>query len=503
MQAATKNAYPKLDEVARAVLETPADRPAIEFNKQWIEWGALSALARQIDDLLVRCDIRPGGTVALVARNHPSAIISLVALLAARVNIRMIYPFQSATSIANELEALVPDAVIAARDDLGDEILNTLHSQRIAGIALSGFEAECVAGRGEREPCQRHTEDIDSDELGIDILTSGTTGKPKPFRISYKMIVRDMLANSAAGAGGQSDPQALEPVLLYFPVGNISGLYTTLPAILGGRRVVLLDRFNVHDWHDFVLRYRPVVGGMPPAAIQMVLDANIPKEDLASIKFFGAGAAPLDPAVQKAFEDRYGIPILLSYGATEFGGPVTRMTPDMHAKDGHKKIGTVGKAMPGVKLRVVSQDSGEPLPAGEVGILEVVSPRIGPQWIRTSDLAVLDEDGYLFHHGRADGAIIRGGFKILPDTVEKALLAHPAVSAAAVVGIRDQRLGQVPAAAVILKPGQQADETVLSDHLRERLLKTHIPTAWRFVEELPRTKLSFKVDQAAVRKLFE
>ena len=107
MQAATKNAYPKLDEVARAVLETPADRPAIEFNKQWIEWGALSALARQIDDLLVRFDIRPGGTVALVARNHPSAIISLVALLAARVNIRMIYPFQSATSIANELSKLI------------------------------------------------------------------------------------------------------------------------------------------------------------------------------------------------------------------------------------------------------------------------------------------------------------------------------------------------------------------------------------------------------------
>lgn len=503
MQSATNNAYPKLDEIARAVLETPADRPAIEFNKQWIDWGALSALARRIADLLARCEVRPGGTVALVARNHPSAIISLVALLAARVNIRMIYPFQSAAAIASELDALAPDEVIAAKEDIGEEILRTLNTRHIAGIGLSGLEAECVVAGAGAAPAESHTADIDSDLLGIDILTSGTTGKPKPFHISYKMIARDLLPNSAAGAGGQADPQTLEPVLLYFPVGNISGLYTTLPAILGGRRIVLLDRFNVHDWHDFVLRYRPTMGGMPPAAIQMVLDADIPKEDLASIKFFGAGAAPLDPAVQQAFEERYGIPILLSYGATEFGGPVTRMTPDMHAKDGHKKIGTVGKAMPGVKLRVVSPDSGEPLPPGEVGLLEVVSPRIGPEWIRTSDLARLDEDGYLFHHGRADGAIIRGGFKILPETVEKALLTHPAVSAAAVVGIPDPRLGQVPAAAVILKPGRRADAGELSDHLRETLLKTHIPTEWRFVDELPRTKLSFKVDQAEVRKLFQ
>jgi acyl-coenzyme A synthetase/AMP-(fatty) acid ligase len=234
-----------------------------------------------------------------------------------------------------------------------------------------------------------------------------------------------------------------------------------------------------------------------------VLDADIPREDLASIRTLGTGAAPLDPTVQQAFEDRYGIPILLSYGATEFAGPVAAMTTELHAEWGRTKLGTVGRAMPGARLRVVCPDTGEVLPPGSEGILEVASPRIGPDWIPTSDIAMIDADGFLFHRGRADGAIMRGGFKILPESVERALILHPAVSDASVVGIPDRRLGEVPAAAIRLKPGMPKPPIeALEAHVRRHALATHVPVFWAFCDDLPRTP-SLKPDRPAVRRLFE
>ncbi len=272
---------------------------------------------------------------------------------------------------------------------------------------------------------------------------------------------------------------------------------------MNGLRIVVFERFTVAGWHDHVVRYRPQLAGLPPAGVQMILDANIPPEDLASIRSIGTGAAPLDPTVHRAFEERYGIPILLSYGATEFGGPVAAMTEILHTQWGAKKFGSVGRAIPGAQLRIVDPDTRAVLPPGKEGILEVISPRIGPEWIRTSDVAVIDEDGFLFHRGRADGAIMRGGFKLLPETIERALLLHEAVSAAGVTGLPDRRLGQVPAAAVQFRPGvAQPSIAELEAHLRDHVLATHIPVAWRFVDTLPRTP-SLKVDQRALRQLFE
>ncbi len=159
--------------------------------------------------------------------------------------------------------------------------------------------------------------------------------------------------------------------------------------------------------------------------------------------------------------------------------------------------------MPGASLRIIDPDTGTVLPPGQEGLLEVISPRIGPDWIRTSDIAVIDEDGFLFHRGRADGAIMRGGFKLLPETIERALMLHPAISAVAVVGLSDARLGQVPAAAIQFKPDVVPPGIAeLETHLRDQVYATHIPVIWRFVRDLPRTP-SLKVDRPALRRLFD
>ncbi|MDP9141344.1 MAG: fatty acid--CoA ligase family protein [Pseudomonadota bacterium] len=481
----------KLQELSAAALNRPPTQPVIEFERRWHTAGEMREVADRLTALL-EASTATDTAIAFMPRNRPSAIAAMLGMIASGRTMRMLYAFQSAAAIARDLERLKPAVFVAAMEDFSPEVLLALETFGIAGIAL--IEMNAVAVRG-YERTQLVQESPRNTHPQIEILTSGTTGPPKQFVISYDMISRHLI--------GSGDLSSLPPTVLFFPLGNISGLYSTLPAMLRGQRAVLLDRFSVAGWHDYVLRYQPEASGLPPAGVQMVLDAQIPQEDLACIRRLGTGAAPLDPTAHRAFEQRYGIPILLSYGATEFGGPVAAMTAELHAQWGQKKFGSVGRALPGAQLRIIDTDSGTILPPGSEGLLEVISPRMGPDWIRTSDIGVIDDDGFLFHRGRADGAIMRGGFKLLPETVENALMQHPAVSASAVVGLADARLGQVPAAAIQFKPGvEQPSVAALEAHLRTLIYATHIPVTWRFVDELPRTP-SLKVDRPALRRLFE
>lgn len=474
----------QLKQYAQEILGDSTADLAIDFEGQAFSRAEFNAKALALQSQLISRVGGGGSTIALIAHNHPDCIAAFVAALSHELNVRMVFPFQSSAAIAREIRDIDCEALVAMSSALDAEVL--------AACRESGKAAICIdePGRSEGE-CRAGIERCD--ELYIEILTSGTTGKPKPFRISQEMVASDMVAKAVTSQ---------QPVLLYFPIGNISGLYTTLPAVLNRMHIVLLERFSLAGWLQFVERYRPSLSGLPPAAIKTLLDADIPKSSLSSIKYMGVGAAPLSPEIQQEFERKYGIPILVSYGATEFGGPVTRLTPEIHRAFSGKKAGNVGQAMPGVQLRVVHPDTGESLAINEIGLLEVISPRVGSEWIRTSDLARIDEDGFLFLAGRADGAIIRGGFKVLPETIESVLTSHPGVSEAAVVGIPEPRLGQVPAAVIVPERGENLNAELLESYARERLLKTHIPARWCFVEELPRTKLSYKVDQGALRELF-
>jgi long-chain acyl-CoA synthetase len=488
-----------LAELCAQTLAREATQPAIEFEGRWLNWGDMRRVADQLHALIDACGAGPSAAVAFAPRNRPSAVAALIGLVAASRTIKMIYAFQSGAGIGRDIVRLEPAIVVAAAEDFSPELLAVLRTRDIAAIGLTEMDAAAMPGL-ERKRFPPETRAPAPPQ--IEILTSGTTGPPKQFAIGYEVIAQHYLAKAPGTAVLGLEGPRLPPTLLFFPVSNISGIYTTLPALLRGHCAVLLERFTVAGWHDYVLRYRPTAGGLPPAGVQMVLDADIPKADLASIRALGTGAAPLDPTVQRAFETRYGIPILLSYGATEFVGPVAAMTAALHAEWGEQKFGSVGRALPGSQLRVVDPQTGAILPAGREGLLEVISPRVGPHWIRTSDIAMIDGDGFLFHRGRADGAIMRGGFKLLPETIERALLLHPAVSAAAVIGIADRRLGQVPAAAVQLKPAVAPPSAIdLEAHLRRHVPATHIPVKWRIVDELPRTP-SFKVDRPRLCRLF-
>ena len=171
---------------------------------------------------------------------------------------------------------------------------------------------------------------------------------------------------------------------------------------------------------------------------------------------------------------------------------------------GDSKRHSVGRALPDTELRIVDPDTGVQVPPGEQGLLEAKVAPIGPDWIRTTDLASIDSDGFVTLHGRADGAINRGGFKILPETVRRVLVSHPSVRDAAVVGIDDVRLGQVPFAAVESVPGLPApSEEELKTLVRQKLPVYNVPVSIRVVAELPRTpalKVSLR-DVAALHRV--
>ena len=202
---------------------------------------------------------------------------------------------------------------------------------------------------------------------------------------------------------------------------------------------------------------------------------------------------------------KYGIPVLVSYAATEFGGGVAGWNLEDHKNFWAAKRGSVGRAHAGCELRVVDPESGAPVAPDVEGLLEVKARQLGDDaWVRTTDLARIDADGFLCILGRADQAIIRGGFKVRPDDIKAALERHPAVRGAAVVSRDDRRLGAVPVAVVELRPERgPATSRGAAGVLCGRAgpLRVAGPRSC-IVDALPRTD-SGKVDLAAVNAVLD
>ncbi|MFZ4748853.1 MAG: class I adenylate-forming enzyme family protein, partial [Sphingomonas sp.] len=169
-----------------------------------------------------------------------------------------------------------------------------------------------------------------------------------------------------------------------------------------------------------------------------------------------------------------------------------------------ERRGSVGRMNPGIDGRVVNAETGEPVPFGEQGLLELRAKHLGDgkNWVRTTDLARMDEEKFLWILGRADNAIIRGGFKIIPDDVVKAIESHPDVLEACVVALPDPRLGHVPAAGYRVRTGHSLTEEDLRAYLRQRLTAYQVPTKLLALAEFPRTP-SMKPSQPELKKLLE
>ncbi|OBB73539.1 AMP-dependent synthetase [Mycobacterium sp. 852014-52144_SCH5372336] len=472
--------------------------PCIEFEGRWYSGDEVTAYGHAIAQALRAAGVPDDAPVGLVVRNRLPHAAAIIGFLAAGRTVSMIYSFQSPEAVGRDIEALALSAVVADGEDWTPPVIDAARRAGSAGVEISARQpvVAAVPGLERRDPRRVHAEPEPG--VALQILTSGTTGPPKRQSIKTPVLERTVFSVTS----GETAPADAPPELAYWQFGGI-GVCQLIAGVYNGRRIVMLERFSVEDYVNLVKRHRITRSGVQPAVIRMLLDADVAKEDLASLDFLISASGPLDPETRDEFEAKYGIPIVLAYGATEFAGSLCAWSPEMQRDFGSAKRDSVGRALPDVELRIVDPDTGGELAAGEQGLLEAKVAPIGPDWIRTTDIASMDDDGFVTLHGRADGAINRGGFKVLPETVRRVLIAHPAVRDACVVGVRDARLGEVPVAAVEVSPGLPVpSDDELADLVRRSLPVYNVPVAFTVVDELPRNP-ALKVSLPAVAALFE
>ncbi|CAJ1503271.1 AMP-binding protein [[Mycobacterium] kokjensenii] len=471
------------------VLALQPDAPALQYDGTWHSWAQLDGLARRIAALTPA-----GARVGILLRNRPPQVAALLGVLLAGGCVVVINPSRGDDRTRTEIADLELPVIIGDPADLDALVTAGPHTTL---VAITDLAAEPqISAAAEPVP------DVGRPGVAVWMLTSGTTGPPKRVDLRY-----DMLAHSVIGPDPEHAPAPEQLrrgiAIVNSPLVHIGGVYRVLQCIAEARSFVLLERFELRRWADAVRTCRPRAVSLVPAALRTVLHSELTREDLAGIRAVTSGTAPLSADDADAFTAKFGIPVLTSYAATEFGGGVAGWTLADYQRYWKDKRGSVGRASLGAQLRVVGDD-GAPLGPDQPGLLEVKPGQLGADadWMRTTDLARIDADGFLWILGRADQAIIRGGFKVMPDDVRVALEAHPAVKGAAVVGRADERLGETPVAAVELRSGAAADSGTLTEFLRGRLAGYEIPTEIAIVDVIPRTP-SGKADLGAVRALIE
>jgi acyl-CoA synthetase (AMP-forming)/AMP-acid ligase II len=482
-----------LSQRLRAVTRIDPEAPALEFERDWSTWGELGAAM----DRIAAHVSEPGAQVGVLLRNRPAHVGALLGVLSAGGCLVTVNPHRGAERTREDVAALDLDVLVGLEEDLAD--LVPAPGPRTA-IGLRALREEPVVRVDSGRPLGAPRRE----GVAVRMLTSGTTGTPKRIDLGYDHFERVFQGAKHYESDKASHLRLRRGVaIVTAPLVHVAGVFRVLQCANDGRAFCLLDRFRVDAWLDAVRRHRPRTASLVPTALRMVLEAELDREDLGSLRSVVCGTAPLDPEDADAFFQRYGVPVLVSYGATEFGGGVAGWNLADHREFWERKRGSVGRAHPGCALRVVSPEDGALLGPDEPGLLEVKAAQLGGRdWTRTTDLARIDADGFLWILGRADQAILRGGFKVLPEVVQGTLERHPEVRGASVVGRRDGRLGAVPVAAVELRTGASASEADLKDYAAKHLAPYEIPAEIRVVRELPRTA-SGKADLVAISELLD
>src|ERR1700754_2116957 len=338
------------------VLHLQPDAPALEYDRRWLSWGQLRDLAEQISSLTGTG--RP--QVGILLRNRPAHVAALLGVLRRGATVVAINPGRGDERIQADLDQLALPVIIGEPDDLA--IAGERPATTMVSISAIGGRPKVVAAS------QIHTYDAKPD-VAVRMLTSGTTGPPKRVDLTY-----DMLAHSVMGPAGDRTPTPTElrrgVAIVNSPLVHIGGVFRIVQCVVEARPFVLLERFELDRWAEAVRTHRPHAVSLVPTALRMVLHSGLRREDLASICAVTSGTAPLSAEDADAFTEKFGIPVLTSYAATEFGGGVAGWTLPDHQKYWRAKRGSVGRANPGAQLRVVDKD-GAPLGPHEVGLLEV------------------------------------------------------------------------------------------------------------------------------------
>jgi fatty-acyl-CoA synthase len=461
-------------------------------------YAELSARVEGLAAVLAGAGVRHGDRVAYLGPNHPALIETLFAagaLGAAFVplNTRLAAP---------ELAYILADsgAAVLVWDPRAAAVVDALRS------TVDGCRFLTV--NGERPRGEPRDEPVDEHETCMILYTSGTTGRPKGVMLTHANI-----AWNSVNLLLDVDLGGDEVTLVSAPMFHVAALnQTVLPTFLKGGTSVLVPAFDPAATLDLIEKHRVTFLFGVPAMFQAIAAApRWESADLSSVRSMICGGAPVPESLIATYQRR-GLTFMQGYGMTECAPGALFLRAD----DSVTKIGSAGTPAFFTDVRVVRPD-GTPAGPGEPGEVLVQGPNVmagywarpaetaevldADGWLHTGDIAVLDEDGYAYIRDRIKDMIISGGENIYPAEVEDALYEHPAVAECAVIGVPDERWGEVGRAVVVLRPGAGAEAADLLGFLVGRIARYKIPKSVVFAETLPRTA-SGKVVKRQLRDRF-
>ncbi len=396
------------------------------------------------------------------------------------------------------------------------------HYLHLEGSGLAGsrpYEATLLTAQ--TDPVT--TEGVSEEDIVCLLFTGGTTGLPKAAQISYRMIAWNTL-NTIIHEVNRDDV-----TITHSPMFHTGGLLVyTLPLLTLGGTVIILRRWDPERMLELIERERPTMFFCVPTQYQQMLQSpRFKTTDFSSVRFLTSGGAPLPIPLTEAWRAVHDVPFKQGFGMTEFGPGVFSIGPEFAAS----KAGSIGRPNYFVEARLVD-DHNRPVPVGAVGELVLRGPtmcsgyfppagdyRNNPRataeavdaegWFHTGDLARVDADGFYYIVDRKKDMFISGGENVYPAEIEKVLYEHPAVGQCAVVGVPDEKWGEVGAAFVVLrspdpvsgKPGAALTATQLIEFLRGRLAAYKVPKHLRFVENLPLSPAG-KILKRELRRFF-
>ena len=476
----------QLADLFAASLAGQADDVAIEVDlpaggTAALTFGDLDARSNRLARLLTRRGLRGGDRVGVYLANRLEFIDLLLACVKLGLVLVPINILYREREIAHIVGDAAPKAVVTTRESFA----------AFPGVVT--FDAAELMTESSAEPDDTVRVAIDGRAPAAIVYTSGTTGRSKGAVLTHD----NCLANTVNLVGCwriTSSDRYLAVLPLFHVHGLANGLMTWLAS---GCRMRLVERFEAHRAVEWFTSFTPTLFfGVPTVYVRLL---DIPEPIAADIgrhmRLFVSGSAPLPAAVFEGFRQRFGHAILERYGMSE-----TLMNLS-NPYAGERRPGSVGFPLPGLATRVVAPD-GSDVPAGQIGELLVRGPNVfsgywgQPEasaaafvdgWFRTGDLAERAEDGYFTLRGRRTDLIISGGFNIYPREIEELLLEEPDVREAVVVGVPDERRGELPVAYLVTD--RPVDAGALEARCRRALASFKVPRAFVRVEALPRTAL--------------
>jgi long-chain acyl-CoA synthetase len=465
--------------------------PSTTGAERRLDFPGLERDSLGIAQLLADHGVVTGDHVAFLEPNGVDAVELFLASMAAGVVVTPLSLLSPPAALASILERSQCRLLFAAPEqvELARRVRAALGRTLPLVVTAPGWQHK-LGGRDWPLPAPG------ADDDALLMYTSGTTGRPKGVRLSHRNLLAGARFVVAAHA-----LTAADRVLAVLPLYHINAqVVTVLAPLLHGGSVVMPERFSTSRFWPLAARYRCTWLNVVPTMIAYLLngtDAVRDGLDLARVRFCRSASAPLPMAHQRAFERRFGIPIVETMGLTETAGPVFSNLLDR----AQRKLGSPGQAF-GNAARVTEPETGVELPSGESGEIEIKGPNVmagylddadataralrPDGWLRTGDLGYRGGDGFYFITGRLKELIIKGGENIAPREIDEALLRHPALIGAAAVGVPDPAYGQDIEAGVVVRPGAEVSEAELLEFCRGALGAFRTPRAIRFLAELPK-----------------